>query len=189
MRKIRCFIAINLSEEIKEKLQEIQFIFPEIPIKWTKKENLHITLLFLGDVNKEKIPEIEKMIEESVLNVPSFDINILETLYSPESLEVPNMIWAKVEESEHLKKINENLRIRIGDLKVGFNKREKFVPHVTLGKIKKWEFGQIGMENLPEIKKELFLNSQIHSVELMESKLGRGGSRYSIIKSFPFNKL
>jgi len=42
----RIFIAINLPANLKKELSMAQNRWPELPARWTKPENLHITLLF-----------------------------------------------------------------------------------------------------------------------------------------------
>ena len=51
----RVFIAINLPGKIKKELAKIQSQWPRLPIRWTKSENLHITLIFLGNLSDEEV--------------------------------------------------------------------------------------------------------------------------------------
>lgn len=60
----RVFIAINLPEDIKQKLSEYEIKWPELPCRWTKKENLHITLAFLGYTTDEELVEVCKITKE-----------------------------------------------------------------------------------------------------------------------------
>jgi len=46
MKRRRVFIAINLPGNIRKKLAEYQKKWPELPIRWTKQDNIHITLVF-----------------------------------------------------------------------------------------------------------------------------------------------
>ena len=62
----RIFIAINLPEDIKKKLTDYQAKWLELPCRWTKKENLHITLMFLGYLSDEELLEILKILAESL---------------------------------------------------------------------------------------------------------------------------
>ena len=75
---MRCFISIELTDEIKSKLarliENLKEGYPSI--KWVKPENLHLTLKFLGDVSEDKIEAIAKIIEESKKNIQSFFIVI-----------------------------------------------------------------------------------------------------------------
>ncbi|MBI4101693.1 MAG: RNA 2',3'-cyclic phosphodiesterase, partial [Candidatus Nealsonbacteria bacterium] len=47
----RIFLAINLPENVKKKLADFKSKWPDLPCRWTKAENLHITLVFLGSVS------------------------------------------------------------------------------------------------------------------------------------------
>jgi len=42
----RIFIAINLPEKLKKELSLFQNRWPEIPARWTRPDNLHVTLVF-----------------------------------------------------------------------------------------------------------------------------------------------
>ncbi len=53
---MRLFIAINLPEEIKDILTSYQSDLPYV--RWTKRDNLHITVKFLGD-KEEEIERVE----------------------------------------------------------------------------------------------------------------------------------
>ncbi len=65
----RVFIAINLPEDIKNELISFQKKWPNLPCRWTKKENLHITLLFLGHLNEEELLKDEKENAEHLMLV------------------------------------------------------------------------------------------------------------------------
>jgi len=92
MRK-RIFIAINLPEEIKKKLSEYQSKLPDLPIRWVKKDNLHITLVFLGYLNDEEILEVCKITEEAASQNSSFFINLKKICYGPPKKMPPRMVW------------------------------------------------------------------------------------------------
>ena len=54
----RIFIAVNLPENVKKKLAEYEENWLDLPIRWTKKENLHITLVFLGYLLRYPTPSL-----------------------------------------------------------------------------------------------------------------------------------
>ena len=56
----RIFIAVNLPEEIKESLNGLIEKLPKDKVKAVKKENLHITMKFLGYMPEETLPELYK---------------------------------------------------------------------------------------------------------------------------------
>ena len=68
MNKKRLFVAINLPEEIKKNLFCFKNRYLEIPARWTKKENLHITLYFIGYVSEKNLEKIREALKEITLN-------------------------------------------------------------------------------------------------------------------------
>ncbi len=68
----RIFLAINLPENIKEELLSYKEKWPELPIKWTKKDNLHITLVFLGHISEQEVGETCTKLKEVASQYNSF---------------------------------------------------------------------------------------------------------------------
>ena len=102
MQKKRIFIAINLPEKVKEKLSKYRY---DIPAKWTKKENLHITLNFLGQIGDEEIPDIFQAVEKTALNHSALDIKIKKIAYGPKY----KIVWAVGERIEKLSALKNDL--------------------------------------------------------------------------------
>lgn len=194
MKKKRIFIAINLPEAIKNKLAEYQKEIDESfleenfhPVRWVKKDNLHITLEFLGYLREEEIEKIKKILFEISQYFPVFKIKLTEICYAPEKEKIPRMIWIKGEKSDILSEIKKELDKKLEE-RISFkSERREFTPHVTLGRIRKWEFKAIPLNERPEIEKDIELEFKVNSVELMESILKRSGPEYQIIESFPLS--
>ena len=55
---MRLFLAIDIPENLKEEVAKFQEQFKIKGIKLVEKENLHITVKFLGEVDEEKLKEI-----------------------------------------------------------------------------------------------------------------------------------
>lgn len=192
----RIFIAINLPEDIKRKFGEYQNKIEELftpyrtegsgsgPIRWTKKENLHITLIFLGYVRDEELLEIFKMIKETASQNQPFLINLKKICYGPTNKKPPRMIWAEGEKSMELGKIQKGLEGYFQGKISGFEEENRpYTPHITLGRIKLWEFRAMEPEQRPEISEEISLSFEVKSIEIMESKLKPKGPDYFILES------
>ena len=82
-KRHRVFIAINLPEEIKRELALYAQKWPELPAKWTSKDNLHITLEFLGALTDEEIGEVCVIVKEVAGRHESFSLNLNKILYGP----------------------------------------------------------------------------------------------------------
>ena len=198
----RIFIAINLPENIKKELiqyqEKIEELFTPFQrfgkglIRWTKKENLHITLIFLAYVNDENLLEICKIVKEVASQKLSFLINLKNILYGPSSQKFgrPRMIWAEGKKSKEFTSLRNDLEKSLMDSeKVHFTPEKRdFFPHITLGRIRSWEFRQIEPEERPEVNEEINLSFEVNSIEVMESLLKREGPEYTILEKVPFSK-
>lgn len=180
----RIFIAINLPEEIKKELGSFRLKWPELPVRWTKKENLHITLVFLGYVRDEELLEIFEAVKEAAAKNQPFFINLKEICYGPTNKKTPRMIWVKGEKSMALSKLQADLENALTGRIPQFEKENRaFSPHITLGRIKSWEFKRMEPEERPEIKEEISLGFEVNSIEIMESKLKPKGPDYFVLES------
>ncbi len=184
----RIFIAINLPEDIKKRLSDYQKNWPELPCRWTKKENLHITMIFLGYLNDEELLEVIKLVKEVASQNQSFSINLNKILYGPPN-KPPRMVWVEGEKSQELANLQKDLENALASsetsTKEDISEARPYSPHITLGRIKTWEFRQIELEERPEISEEISLIFPVESIEVMESQLKRTGPEYSILESCP----
>jgi len=162
----RIFIAINLPEDIKEKLAEYQKKWFDLPVRWTKKENLHITLEFLGYLFEQDLIELCQKIKEMVSKKKVFTVCLNKICYDPLNKKLPRMIWVT------------------GGKIIEFN----LCPHITLGRIRAWQWRQIEPEERQEINEDINLSFEVNSIEIMESKLKKGNSEYTILKSYQLGK-
>ncbi len=178
----RIFIAINLPESVKNKLSEYEIKWPELPCRWTKKENLHITLAFLGYLTDEELVEVCKITHEVALRNTSFSINLNKILYGPPK-KPPRMVWAEGEESTELGKLQRELENALSSSEGSTKEARPYAPHINLGRIKTWEFRQIEPEERPEVNEEINLSFEVSSIEVMESELKRGGPKYTILET------
>ena len=181
----RIFIAVNLPKEIRKQLVNYQSKWPELPIKWTKPENLHITLIFLGNVNDSELVEICKTSKEIIEQHHSLGINLNQICYGPPKKMPPRMIWVKGQKSQELSDLKKDLESALLE-KVNFHQENRaFSPHITLGRIKAFEWKRIEPEERPQVEEDINFNFEVNSIEVMESELKRGGPEYTILESSP----
>ncbi len=93
----RIFIAVNLPENTKKKLAEYEEKWPNLPVRWTKKENLHITLVFLGYLNDEELLEVINATKEISSKNKPFSIILNKIIYGPPKKMPPRMVWVEGE--------------------------------------------------------------------------------------------
>ncbi|MDP4007349.1 MAG: RNA 2',3'-cyclic phosphodiesterase [bacterium] len=173
----RIFLAINLSKEIKKELLRYQEKWPDIPAKWTKPENLHITLVFLGNTSDKELLSVQKTTREVALHHKPFSLSFSQIAYEPIEPQA-QMIWVKGKESKELLSLKKDLAAALGQ-----KEEQPFSLHITLARLKEWEFRKIEPEERPEINEEISLEVPVSSFSIMESKLKQGGAEYIILES------
>ena len=182
----RIFIAINLSQEVRNKLFRHQSNLPILPVRWTEKENLHITLSFLGKIKDELIPEIINSVEEVCLEHSPFFLEFNKICYGPTE-ENPRMIWATGKKSREIGELKNDLERNLSSAPGQQNSvfKSGFSPHVTLGRIRRNDFKE--MEERPRINKNISVRSEVTSVDVIESQLG-SKSQYTILQSINLSR-
>jgi len=179
---MRLFIAIQLPNKIKEKLVEIQkFIAPLGKLKLVEKENLHLTLYFLGEVEKEKVNMLYCNLK-NLSDISSFTLS-LKGIGSFPSISYPRVIWVGVEEGKEEvyllhSKINECLT------SIGFKSEKSYHPHVTLARLKILREKKRWTEVVEKYASTHVGEFKVSEWVLMESKLTKKGPKYSVLHNF-----
>ena len=176
---MRTFIALDLNEEIKDYLFELENELKKIfkaKIRWMNKNQIHITLKFIGEIKEEKLNEVKEILKK--INFKKFSLELNEIGFFP-SKEKPAIIWVGLKnESEIInlqRKIDEEL------LKL-FSSEQKFSSHITLGRIKLIK----DKKNFLQVEKKHIMSKtfEVKSFSLIESILSKDGSKYKKIESY-----
>ncbi|MFW6283740.1 MAG: RNA 2',3'-cyclic phosphodiesterase [Minisyncoccales bacterium] len=172
--KKRVFISIDIPETIKEKINEIQLMLPDFKGKLTEKENLHLTLKFLGEQNLETIEKIKEKLKETEFN--RFDCKIDDIgVFSEKYIRI---IWLKIKGAEDLQKIIDE---KISE--VGINKEKRFMSHLTIARVKNLKNKKEFLEKIRKIKIPE-LGFSVEEFKLKESVLKPEGPYYKTIRGF-----
>jgi RNA 2',3'-cyclic 3'-phosphodiesterase len=177
--KRKIFISINLLAKTKKSLIRAAEEWQNLPVKWVKEPNLHITLEFLGHLLDDVIPEICVKIQAAVADTEIFDLEFEKICLGPSETE-PRMIWLSGSASEELKNLREKIEKA---LDIFSSSKKSFRPHITLGKIRQHKWQALG--EAPIIDKNFPLTITVESVDVMASEFEGDGMEYTIIQSCP----
>jgi 2'-5' RNA ligase len=135
MEKIRCFIALDLPREVINQIVKVQELIKRKKLfdgKIIEPDNLHLTLKFLGEINKEQIAKVQERLRD--VKFDEFKVYLDEVgVFSSKYKSYIRVLWVKLAGKsvfELQKKIDEKLF----DL---FDKEKRFMSHITIARIKR----------------------------------------------------
>lgn len=189
MKLHRIFIAINLPEGVKQKLLSYRKMWPEGPARWITKENLHLTLAFLGNTSETELQALIELCKRIGETHKPFELTLHHIVYGPMP-SWPRMIWALIEKSPELLMLQNDVEKALASSqKIRYQPEQRsYSPHLTLARFKMFELQKMELEELPDINEEISLVFRVSSIEIMESKLKRSGAEYTSVQSIPLTK-
>src|SRR5947209_407362 len=137
---LRLFVAISLPEDVKDQIEkaqrELRDALPGSFVRWTKREQLHLTLKFLGSVTESRVDELTSALRIACLNFAGLRLRAEGIGFFPD-VRFPRVIWVSVrDDRKFLPRLQ--LAIDTGLARFTNEKSEKeFTGHVTLGRIQK----------------------------------------------------
>jgi 2'-5' RNA ligase len=178
--KKRLFFAIPITKGLYPKIGRLEDeIEKKFKVNWIPLQNLHLTILFLGNIDINYLPKIFEIIDRAYIeNKEIFrplNLRVKKIDYGPPGKK--RMIWLYIEKNEKLKLIKNILEEYLQIEKIPYQKEEReFLPHINLARLKNFK-------DLPEIKKDLNWAIILNELNLYESYLEKPFARYEILKS------
>ncbi|TRZ80038.1 RNA 2',3'-cyclic phosphodiesterase [bacterium] len=187
---MRAFIAITLPENINKKLSSVQDRLKKsnADVKWVSAANIHITLRFLGDIDKKTTSLISEVIRETSKHHARFDISISRIGVFP-SLLHPQTIWVGIDKGSPACMILQN-QIEICAEKFGIKKEARaFLPHLTLGRVRSQK-NKHALIKILEKEKDFSITTKIpvNKIVLFSSLITQQGPVYSSLEEFPLSE-
>ena len=181
------FFALELSEEARQTVQETAKEWRELGVfaKWYDLVDYHITLKFLGDVDKAEQIHLQEAAEPIAAVTPPFLITP-QPLGAFPNMDHPSVLWAGVAINPEL----DILRMRLDRATSGLGFRadhRSYRPHITLARCSPITANIEG--RLPS--ERLFVPFSADRFVLMqtlppESRANGAKARYNIVHTFPF---
>lgn len=163
----RLFIAINLNDEMKDSLMDIQDTMRSYGVRGrdTVPENMHLTLAFIGDYDD---PDLVKDVISGI-EIRPFDISIRGVGA------FRDLWWAGIDGSAPLMAVSRRLRRALSDAGIPFD-RKKFSPHITIIRRAEGSLSDVPSEELEE---SFGASMTVDHISLMRSDRGRHGMIYT----------
>lgn len=188
--KKRLFIAIPLGEDWLDAFSDFQKrcdkesnLKNERDFHWTKVDNSHITICFLGWIDREWMPEISQKLKEVLSSIKKIELEFEEIVFAPPH-RTPYMIWAVFKNSRAYQELVKSVNVAMKEFseEVVSEEGKESIPHITLARFK--DSGAAKKEEMLKLfsAKENIL--KVDNILLMESKLSPTGPNYFIVENF-----
>jgi len=184
---MRTFVAVQLDDSCRKNLADAVSAMAALTdaIRWVKPENLHLTLKFIGQLRERQLPQAVEAIGDAASDAVPFRMTMAGIASLPPKGR-PHVIHAPAEEPtgslETLAlKVNEALADSLGVKR----EQRKFLPHVTLGRVKRRDKCPAIAELAAQVAESRFGAVQVDEVVLMKSDLTSTGPLYTTLACFP----
>jgi 2'-5' RNA ligase len=189
MEGIRSFIAVEIPQSLRAKLEEVQRELKraDADVRWVRPESIHLTLKFLGSVSGGELEKLGGSIAPIISSWAPFEVRLHGLGCFPSSRS-PRIVWVGIEqgsaEALSLQKAVENRAAE-----VGFPPETRpFKPHLTLGRIRSSK-GKASLAQAVENLRDVEIGSYpVNEVYLFKSELKPSGAVYTKLQTFPMGK-
>ena len=175
---MRAFVAVFPPLELrKQALVSARRLPSDDRVRWSRPENVHLTLKFLGNVQEEALNGLRAALGEVCAGHAPFDA-VLEGVGAFPSERRARILWAGVNVgSARLRSLAADIDTALVPL--GFEREKRtYVPHLTLGRVR----GRPASFDPPAGVEDL--GFRVRHVELMESTLTTKGAIYRTVETF-----
>lgn len=179
----RVFFAIDLPLETKDRVGKYISLLKKKSkshgIRWTRPENLHITLQFLAKIKGEHIPPLIANVKQAVkdtIKTSSFKLGKIHLFPNPYR---PRVIVLEISSQDDIAKLAEAIGFGISNTHYPVEERP-FRGHLTIGRLKQPH--GLNLQFLNEVDLPIFDEIVLNEVILFQSEPQPEGSKYTVLE-------
>lgn len=169
--KKRIFAAINISDNLKKEIAEFRQKFNNLPVRWMRDENLHLTLIPPQGLSDNEIVDWIERLKKIEGKFGPIEIEFEKICLGPNPRR-PRLIWLEGEENPKLEELRNKMTQILGIREI----KEKFKIHLTLARFRPRDFARFSIKNLSE---KTDWADTAKSISVIQSECLRDGARYT----------
>jgi 2'-5' RNA ligase len=181
--RLRTFIAVDIDPFTRDRLVGLQERLGAsgAAAKWVEPENLHVTMLFLGEVDAREVPDVCRVVAEAAARFSPFPMTVAGAGAFPTPRH-PRILIAQVTEgAQELIDLHDAIELQLLDLGTYRREDRTFKPHVTIGRVR----GRIEGDGLSVAIRQFASweggQTQVREVLVMSSELKSEGPEYTVL--------
>lgn len=186
---LRLFIALPVPLEVRAEIARAQGrlkrCLPSGVVRWTRAEQFHLTLKFLGDIHSTQIAALKKTVAEACGGLLPFALSAKGVGFFPNA-QRPRVIWGGVEHDDTLTELHRRIHLAVLPFAPA-DTSERFAGHITLGRFRAGRRCVLTglMESASSLRARSFGGWVAGQVELLRSELSATGARHELVATFP----
>ncbi len=186
----RVFIAISLPEHVKDEIEraqeQLRSALPGKCVRWSRREQWHLTLKFLGNVESRRLEALTASMRGACAGFGVLQLRAGQIGFFPDARH-PRVVWTRVRDGRDWLP---SLQRAVETAAAGFTSEApepEFTGHVTLGRCRMIKRSQAEMLSMlaKAMEDRVFGEWTADRLEIIRSQLSPGGSRYTTLASLP----
>jgi 2'-5' RNA ligase len=187
MARLRTFIAVDLGKAIRDRCVALQELLARAAtdVKWVEPENLHVSLLFLGEVEDRDMAVVCRAVADVCAAHAPFAMHV-ETAGCFPHPRRPRVLWVGVGEGRtEVVALHDALEKPL--LQLGCYRREerRYTPHITLGRVRGDRATSALAAALAQQARWQGGVTQVQEVRVLSSELTPQGPIYTVLSRAP----
>ena len=187
MARTRTFIGVDVGPDMRRAAGDVQASLARsgAAVKWAEEVNLHVTLLFLGDVDDQDLMNVCRIVSKAAVKEPVFPLSVAGIGAFPNPRR-PKVIWGGITEGlDALVRLHAAMEPPLFDLGCYRREERAYTPHLTLGRTDSEADGQILAAELPKYLTWAGGQAIISDVRVYSSELRKGKPEYTVLARAP----
>ncbi|MBI2926244.1 MAG: RNA 2',3'-cyclic phosphodiesterase [Verrucomicrobia bacterium] len=136
---MRAFIAVRIEPallaEVGRVQRQLEAAVPANSVRWTRPDQIHLTLKFLGEVAGERVDELGRNLRQACADVRALPLSLEGAGCFPGPRN-PRVVWVGIAgEVEALRRLQTRVELHTAAFGAHSAERE-FRPHLTIGRVK-----------------------------------------------------
>jgi 2'-5' RNA ligase len=173
---VRLFVAVPLEERLRAELAAWCERRRLDGARWTPAVNLHVTVHFLGGVEKASVAQLGDALEVVADRFQPFTLEVTDARLAPKRR--PRMVWAAIERDERF----DRLAVAVAEACGPFAPRAKpprpSRPHITLARLRAPARGELDPLDLSDPA------VPVDQLALVQSHMSPKGATYEALRAF-----
>lgn len=182
MKRLFIAIPVDAGPDLIRMISSMKAVLGSEKIKWVNTENIHLTLVFLGETEEKKINALCRFLKETCSVFRKFEFELFGSGIF-RNWRDPKVIWAGIRSTGELTALNAKITNGLRQIDFAVEDRE-FSPHLTLGRIKYLRDTETLRSALENYRERQIQQVSVSEVILFESILYSSGPVYKPVTGF-----